>query len=112
MATRRKVGRPKGYKLKKFDETRIGFLLKHETPIEYRMLMDVAEFMKLRAPSANLIEAFAYSSSDPLFRKEKFWRALIEYRKCGCRPKMALKTSVSKELYYIHLRLNKYLNKQ
>ena len=110
MVRKRKVGRPKGYKLKKFDETRIGFLLKHETPIEYQLLMDVTEAMKLRAPSADFIESIAYTSSDSLFRKQKFWRAMMEYRKYGCRPKLALKTDVAKELYYIRLRLNKYAN--
>ena len=40
-------GKQKGYSLKKFDETRIGFLMKHEAPIEYKLLMDVCGISKV-----------------------------------------------------------------
>lgn len=107
--SKRKVGRPKGCSLKRFDQTRIGFLLKHEAPVEYRLLMEVTEFLKLRAPSCTLIEAMSYASNDPFFKKTKFRRSFIEYWKYGLRPPKAIHTSAAKELYYIRLRKKKYL---
>lgn len=104
---KRKPGRPKGHRLKPFDQTRIGFLLKHEVPIEYQLLMEVTENLKLRAPSSELIEAVGYASNDPFFRKTKYWRCLMDYKKYGLRPPVAVKTNVSKELYYIRLRIAK-----
>jgi hypothetical protein len=106
---RRKLGRPKGCALKKFEETRIGFFLQHEAPIEYQLLKEVTEQMKFRFPPADLIEAICYSSDDPFFRKTKFWRSLIAYRKYGCRPSRAIKTDARKELYYIRRKLKQYV---
>lgn len=103
----RKVGRPRGYRLKQFEETRIGFFLQHEVPVEYKLLKEVTEQMKLRYPPAELIEAISYSSNDPFFRKQKFWRSLIEYKQYGCRPRFAIVTDAQKELYYIRRRLKK-----
>lgn len=84
-------------------------MLAHEVPVEYKLLMDTVGLLKLRAPSANLIEAIAYASDDPFFRKTKFWRCLKDYKKYGLRPPYAVETSVNKELYYIKIRIKKYL---
>lgn len=105
----KKPGRPKGYSLKRFDQTRIGFLLAHEVPLEYKLLMETVKTLKLGSPSAELIEAIAYSSNDPLFRKTKFWRCLKDYKKYGLRPPYAVETNINKELYYIRIRFKKYL---
>ena len=102
---RKKTGRPKGYRLKKFEQTRIGFFLQHEVPVEYQLLKEVMEAMKLRHPPAELIEAISYSSNDTFFRKTKFWRCLIEYKQYGCRPRFAVSTNAQKELYYIRKKL-------
>lgn len=106
---KKKVGRPRGYRLKKFEQTRIGFFLQHEVPIEYQLLKEVTEMMKLRYPPAELIESLCYSSDDPFFRKAKFWRCLIEYKKFGCRPRFVIGTNAQKELYYIRKKLRKYV---
>lgn len=66
--------------------------------------------MRLRYPPAELIEALSYSSDDPFFRKTKFWRCLIEYRKFGCRPRFEIGTNAQKELFYIRKRLKKYVD--
>ena len=102
---RKKVGRPRGYRPKKFEQTRIGFFLQHEVPIEYQLLKEVTEQMRLRYPPAELIEALCYSSDDMFFHKAKFWRCLIEYKRFGCRPRFAISTNARKELYYIRKRL-------
>lgn len=106
---KKKGGKPKGYSLKKFDETRIGFLMKHEAPIEYKLLMDVCEFLKYSKPPPELIEHIGYASQDTFFRKTKYWRCLKDYRKYGLRPPYAVVTNKNKELYYIHIRMNKYI---
>ena len=102
-------GRPKGHSLKNFDQTRIGFLMKHEVPIEYKLLMEVSDFLKIHAPSPELIEAISYASDDIFFKKAKFWRCLMDYKKYGLRPPYSIHTNANKELYYIHLRFKKYL---
>ena len=102
---RKKVGRPRGYRPKKFEQTRIGFFLQHEAPVEYQLLKDVTKQIQLRNPPAELIEALCYSSDDPFFRKTKFWRCLIEYKKYGCKPRFAIETNAKKELFYIRRRL-------
>lgn len=55
-------------------------------------------------PSADFIEAISYSSSNPLFKKIKFRRCLIEYRKYGLYCGRAIKTNANIELYYIKIR--------
>ena len=108
-SSKKEGGKPKGYSLKKFDETRIGFLMKHEAPIEYKLLMDVCEFLKYSKPPPELIEHIGYASQDTFFRKTKYWRCLKDYRKYGLRPPYAVVTNKNKELYYIHIRMNKYI---
>ena len=68
-------------KKRKFDQTRVGHLLKYEAPDEYALILSVYSLQA--APSADLIEAIGYSSSNALFKKPKFRRALIEYRRFG-----------------------------
>jgi hypothetical protein len=57
-------------------------------------------------PSADLIEAIGYASTNPLFRKAKFRRSLIHYRKYGLYGGRPIKTDADKELYYIRVRKN------
>lgn len=106
---RKKLGRPRGYSLKRFEETRIGFFLQHEAPVEYQLLKEVMAIMRIKTPPSELIESICYVSDEPLFRKAKFWRSLINYKKYKCRPRFAIETNAEKELYYIRLKLKKYL---
>ena len=83
--------------------------MQHEVPVEYKLLMEVSDFLKIRAPSPELIEAIRYASNDTFFKKTKFWRCLIDYKRHGLRPPYNIQTDANKELYYIHLRFKKYL---
>ena len=83
--------------------------MKHEVPIEYKLLMEVSGFLKIHAPPPELIEAISYASDDIFFKKAKFWRCLMDYKKYGLRPPYSIHTNANKELYYIHLRFKKYL---
>jgi hypothetical protein len=62
------------------------------------------------APSADLIEAIGYGATNPLFRKPKFRRALIEYRKWGLCAGKPRKSNVNVELHYIKIRKATLLN--
>ena len=62
------------------------------------------------APSADLIEAVSYSSTNPLFKKNKFRRCLIEYRKTGLYSGQPRKSNANIERYYIKIRKNFAIN--
>lgn len=73
--------------------------------MEYSLIVDV--YSHKGTPSADLIEQVGYSSANPLFKKPKFRRALIEYRKYGLYPgphQPPIKTDAATELYYIQIR--------
>lgn len=55
-------------------------------------------------PTADLIEQVGYSSLNPLFKKPKFRRALIEYRKYGLYSGKPITTDAPTEMYYIQIR--------
>lgn len=99
---RRKVGRKRIRR--RFEETRVGYFLRLEAPLEYNLIMDVSG--SVSAPSADLIEAIGYASLNFLFKKPKFRRALIEYRKNGLYAERPKECSVEKELYYMKVRKN------
>lgn len=96
---RRKLVRKRKKRL--FEETRVGYFLKHEAPLEYNLIMEVNGS---GAPSADFIEAIGYASLNLLFRKPKFRRALIEYRKNGLHIDHPRKSKPETGLYYIGVR--------
>ena len=69
--------------------------------MEYDLIMDVSGG---REPNADLVESISYASLNPLFRKAKFRRALIEYRKFGCHTHHPKKTSIKTEIRYLKMR--------
>ncbi len=85
-------------KKRQFEETRVGHFLKHEAPLEYGIIMEVSGTFS--APSADLIEVIGYASLNLLFRKPKFRKALIEYRKHGLYAGQPKKSSAELELFY------------
>lgn len=85
---------------RKFDETRLGYLLKMEAPTEYNLIIE----LNRTAPDADLIEYVSYSSTNTFFRKAKFRKALIEYRKTGLYCGKPHIITPEKEKYYLKLR--------
>lgn len=81
MPQKEKRGRRRKRRL--FSETRVGHFLKYEAPMEYWLLESSYPGQKFFCPPADLIEKIGYSSINPLFKKPKFRRALIEYRQTG-----------------------------
>lgn len=70
--------------------------------MEYDLLMN--KLCGNRAPTADLIEQVGYASMNPLFKKAKFRRALIEYRKYGLYSGKPIESDPETELFYIQLR--------
>lgn len=88
---------------RKFEETRLGHLLKLEAPTEFDLIVTLGGSS---APSADLIEQLSYASLNPLFRKAKFRKGLIEYRKTGLYCGKPRQITPQIESYYIKLRKN------
>lgn len=97
---RRRTG-PKKKKLREFHETRLGYFIQHEAPLEYNIIMEVSGG---REPNPDMIEGISYASLNPFFKKPKFRRALIEYRKNGCHTNFPKKADAKIEMLYIQKR--------
>lgn len=85
-------GRPRGT-LKKyhFSQTKLGFMLKHETPALYDIIMRMTPNVPFPEPKVFLIEVVCNASNDPSLNKSKFERYLELYRRDGIyckRPKI------------------------
>lgn len=103
----RKRGRPKGtLKKRHFVETRLGFFLRYEAPIEYSVIM-VGQPKVFPEPDIVLIEAVASISDDESFNKKKFKKYLDEYRNNGIYAERAKVLTPDLEKYYKDLRKNK-----
>lgn len=108
---KRKPGRPRKRKKRKdpnarkqrraFEETRVGYFLMYEAPLEYQL---ICECNTAGTPSADLIEQVGYGSLNPLFKKPKFRKALKEYRETGLYPKYPKEHRANTELYYMKIR--------
>lgn len=108
---KKKIGRPRKRKIpkkrgakrkkRKFEETTIGFLILHEAPLEYALIQ---ETLNGNVPDPDFIEEIGYASLNPLFKKNKFRRALKLYRETGLYSGVPKKTTPKTELYYIRLR--------
>lgn len=95
------VRRKRKLKRREFYETRVGHFILHEAPLEYGLIMEACGN---REPNVDFIEAISYASLNPLFRKAKFRRALIEYRKLGCHTHHPKKASAKTEIMYHKMR--------
>lgn len=68
-----------------------------EAPLEYSLIVEASGKSD---PHPDLIEAIGYGSINPLFKKPKFRKALIEYRTLGCYAYKAKKIDPLIELLY------------
>ncbi|MGL5690370.1 MAG: hypothetical protein ACRDD8_06045 [Bacteroidales bacterium] len=99
------IGRPKGtLKKRKFEETKVGFFLKYETPDEYDLIVSSITNNDFSAPDAGIIELVAKASKDECFKKKKFWKYLDEYVDNGCFISRPCRMTKEKEVYYRNIR--------
>lgn len=105
---RKEDGRPKGtLKKYKFEETRLGFMLKYEVPAVYEIIMRMTPKVTYPEPRMRTIEVVCRASSDPALKKPKYSRYLEEYRKkgiCCNRPK---RLTLEREKFYTAMREKK-----
>ena len=102
---RKEDGRPRGtFKKYKFEETKLGFMLKHETPVVYGILMNTLIRTSNPEPSVELIEVICRASQDVSFKKPKFRRYLKEYAQCGLYCHRPKRMTPKREIYYTQIR--------
>lgn len=77
-------GRPAGsFKRYPFEQTRLGFFLKYEVPIVYKLIMKQTPKGAFPAPDIKIIKTICAASKDPSLSKNKFPVYLKEYEKKG-----------------------------
>ena len=105
---RKEDGRPKGT-LKKFqfEQTRLGFMIKHEAPVSFRIIMNLTPKAIFPEPSCEVIRIVCKASRDPSFGKAKFKRYLAEYASTGLYCKRGKKITPKRDTYYRAIRLKK-----
>lgn len=104
----KKDGRPRGT-LKRFQfvETRLGFMIKHEAPVIFNIIMNLTPNGVFPEPSCELIRLVCKASRDPSFKKAKFRRYLSEYETSGLYCKRGKKITPTRKLYYEAIRKRK-----
>lgn len=111
----KKDGRPKGtLKRFQFEETRLGFMIKHEAPVVFNVIINLTPGGVFPAPSCELIKLVCKASRDPSFKKAKFRRYLSEYETTGLYCKRGKKLTPSRKSYYETIRkrkLEQYIRK-
>ena len=74
----------------RFDETAVGHFLYVYAPLQYCLLMEYAKAVrtsnKRRVITPAVIETIALNSDNSVFKTARFRRALIAYRRFGCKP--------------------------
>lgn len=111
----KKDGRPRGtLKRFQFEETRLGFMIRHEAPAVFTIIMNLTPSSAFPAPSCELIKLVCRASRDPSFKKAKFRRYLSEYETTGLYCKRGKKLTPNRKLYYETIRkrkLEQYIRK-
>ena len=111
-----KRGRPKGsLKQRPFEQTRLGFFLKYEAPIEYELIMRSTPQSAFPKPSIHLIETIAIASHNPVFKKNKYFKYLQEYKEKGLYMKEPKLLTEERKKFYQSLmdtRVRKYIKEQ
>jgi hypothetical protein len=104
----KKDGRPRGtLKRFQFEETRLGFMIKHEAPVVFNIIMNLTSGSIFPAPSCELIKLVCGASRDPSFKKAKFRRYLSEYETTGLYCKRGKELTPNRKLYYETIRKKK-----
>lgn len=98
---RKEDGRPKGtLKKYRFEQTRLGFMLKHEVPAVYEIILRMSPKAPLTEPKVKLIELVCCASKEPLLQTKRFARYLKEYRRVGICCGRAKLLTPQREAYY------------
>jgi len=105
---RKEDGRPKGTNKRfKFEETRLGFMLKYEVPVVYDIIMNMMPKSVSPEPPILLIKLICENSNDPSLKKAKFTRYLKLYEELGLYCKRARILTPKRKAYYEGIRQKK-----
>ena len=66
---------------RRFEETRLGFYIKYNAPVEYELIISITPNKKNPEPKTNVIEAIAAASNNPVLQSQKFFTYLDDYKK-------------------------------
>ncbi len=101
-------GRPKGtLKRFQFDETRLGFMLKYEAPVAYKIIMNLTPKGAFQEPAVSIIRIVCKASRDSSFKKAKFRRYLAEYETTGLYCRRGKRLTPERKKYYEAIRKRK-----
>lgn len=105
---KREDGRPRGtLKRFRFDETRLGFMLRYEMPVVYYLLRRLCPGQQPFEPDWRVVDSVARASKDPSYRKPKFRRYLEEYSRDGLCCRRGKRLTPERKAYYDGLRRRK-----
>ena len=101
-------GRPKGtHRRFKFEETRIGFMLRYEMTMVYHLLRQLCGKQSPFEPDWRVIDSVARASKDISYKKPKFKRYLDEYREKGLYCSRGRELTPKRKTYYESIRKHK-----
>lgn len=93
-----------GKRLLRFEETAVGHYLYVYAPIEFYLLMEWRNALRVGRRGMrityNQIETLSMCSDNPVFRSAGFRRALISFRRFGLRPKRKNIWTLTDAVYY------------
>lgn len=64
----------KGSRKPDFGDTRLGWLMKYESPVLYSLIVEIRKM-----PDKDMLRSIAGHSSDPFFKTDEFWMELARY---------------------------------
>lgn len=101
-------GRPRGtLKRFQFEETRLGFMLKYEAPVAYKIIMNLTPKGAFQEPAVSIIRIVCKASRDSSFKKAKFRRYLAEYETTGLYCRRGKRLTDRRKVYYENIRKKK-----
>ena len=105
---RRKKAKRRDRSRCKFEQTPVGYLIKHACPLEWSMIEKLQE-NGIRRITPNFLESLCYTSESLVFKTETYRKALIDYRKHGLSTRDKKEFDVEDELRFIKSKLGEGL---
>lgn len=101
---KRKKERREKIERQKFENTPVGYLIKHECPLEWKLLNEIRKINR-QVINAAFLEQFADILDNRVFKTERFRTALEDFRTYGFRTPNKMEFDLDDELKYIRDRI-------
>lgn len=92
----RERSEPEAVTVCRFDETPLGYLLKHECPLEWSMLSSIA--LTKKRVNADLILQGVMTSGNPIFNSDRFVAAIKDFKQNGLRTPNRQEDNLERDL--------------